>query len=215
MNDTIGCDLRHQFGAVRDQGARPTCLIFAVSDAHAAARDGWAELSCEYLFFHAQRRAGRQVHEGALLAPVLAALCEEGQPLEQAWPYQKTSPSAQDWRPPADAWTLFRRNGIIGQPAVDRILAHLDAGQPVVLLLEISDAFFKASAGVPVDYLLSEDGDRSRRHAVIAVGHGFIHGRRCILIRNSWGAGWGMEGHGWLTEAYVAKRAFALSTLRR
>jgi len=31
----VVCDIRHRFGPARDQGMRPTCLAFAVSDAHA------------------------------------------------------------------------------------------------------------------------------------------------------------------------------------
>lgn len=47
------------FGPARDQGARPTCLAFAASDLHAGVREAWTPLSCEFLFYHAQRRAGR------------------------------------------------------------------------------------------------------------------------------------------------------------
>jgi hypothetical protein len=83
MSDiTISADLRASFGAARNQGARPTCLAFAASDAHAALRDGWVPLSCEYAFFQAQRRAGRMPNTGALLSSVLEALRKDGQPEE-------------------------------------------------------------------------------------------------------------------------------------
>ena len=55
---TVRHDLRGRFGPARDQGRRPTCLAFAMSDAHAATREPWAELCCEYLFYHAE--AARQ-----------------------------------------------------------------------------------------------------------------------------------------------------------
>jgi len=42
---TVSVDLRPQFGPVRDQGDRPTCLAFAASDAHAGLRDPWEPLS--------------------------------------------------------------------------------------------------------------------------------------------------------------------------
>lgn len=51
-------DLRSAFGPGRNQGARPTCLAFAASDTHAALRADWSPLSCEFAFYHAQRRAG-------------------------------------------------------------------------------------------------------------------------------------------------------------
>ena len=37
---TVRQDLRDRFGPARDQGARATCLAFAMSDTHAAMR-GW------------------------------------------------------------------------------------------------------------------------------------------------------------------------------
>lgn len=63
----IAVDLRGHFGPVRDQGDRPTCLAFAASDSHAGLRPGWAPLSCEFAFYHAQRRAGRSPAQGAVL----------------------------------------------------------------------------------------------------------------------------------------------------
>jgi hypothetical protein len=78
----IKTDHRQLFGPIRDQGPRPTCLAFAISDLHAALRGPWEPLSCEYLFYHAQRRANRKPHEGTLLTSALDAVRHEGQPHE-------------------------------------------------------------------------------------------------------------------------------------
>src|SRR5260370_21048405 len=95
------CDIRYRFGPARDQGARPTCLAFAISDAHAAVRGPWAALCCEFAFYHAQRRAGRPPTAPARLPEMLATLMEEGQPLEDDWPYLATLPINLDApRPP-------------------------------------------------------------------------------------------------------------------
>jgi hypothetical protein len=99
-------DLRAKFGPVRDQGQRPTCLAFAVSDTHAALRTPWAALSCEYVFYHAQRRASRPPTTGAELPHMLDALREDGQPIESAWAYLANSPS-NTWAPPSLASPLF------------------------------------------------------------------------------------------------------------
>ena len=42
-----------------------------------------------------------------------------------------------------------------------------------------------------------------RRHALVAVGHGERHDGKYILVRNSWGEGWGDRGHAWLHEEYL------------
>ena len=81
-NIVIIKDLRDLFGPARNQGARPTCLAFATSDTHAAARGEWSPLSCEYLFFQAQRRSSRLSTQGAVPAAILGALKKVGQPEE-------------------------------------------------------------------------------------------------------------------------------------
>src|SRR5260370_25777184 len=107
----VGRDIRCRFGPVRDQGARPTCLAFAISDAHAATRAPWAALSCEFAFYHAQKRAGRPPTAAARLPEMLATLKEEGQPLEDDWPYLATLPSNLDaYGPPAKV-VVYRRDG--------------------------------------------------------------------------------------------------------
>ncbi|BCH34814.1 hypothetical protein MesoLjLc_67440 [Mesorhizobium sp. L-8-10] len=58
-----------------------------------------------------------------------------------------------------------------------------------------------------------EQPERDRRHAVIAVGHGTIDNHRSILIRNSWGPRWGLDGYAWLTEPYLAARLFGSAEL--
>jgi hypothetical protein len=75
MGVTIDCDLRSMFGPVRDQGARPTCLAFAASDAHAAVRPDWVPLSCEFAYYHALKRDGAGSSKGATLGTMRLYTC--------------------------------------------------------------------------------------------------------------------------------------------
>lgn len=207
-------DLRNLFGPARDQGARPTCLAFAASDAHAALRDAWEPLSCEFAFYHAQRRAKRSPAVGATLPAMLDALRHDGQPRESSWPYLASLPADRAlWRPPTDVGELFHRAGRTGKDTVEEIIAELDAGRPVLVLMYLSMSFFLAGSDGIVDPLPDEQPDSAQRHAVVAVGHGTWKGRRAVLMRNSWGEAWGQSGHAWLSEVFLRPRVFRLAVL--
>jgi hypothetical protein len=205
-------DLRAGFGPVRDQGARPTCLAFAASDAHAALRDPWRPLSCEFAFYHAQRRAGRPPSAGTTLSAMLMALKHDGQPLEIEWPYLDKLPDDVDDYGPPSVTTLFRRDGWARPDGFGEIVAYLRAGQPSVVLMTISDAFYFPD-GNGIIAFANEAPDPTRRHAVVAVGYGLVAKEDAILVRNSWGPYWGLGGHAWLTQSFLTPRIKRLAVL--
>jgi hypothetical protein len=212
---TVKMDLRSMFGPVRDQGQRPTCLAFAVSDLHAALRGDWSSLSCEYIFYHAQKRARREPTEGVTLPSILEALRDDGQPHEAAWPYLAELPAdLTQWGPPVGVAPLLRRAGEPGKDTVESVIEELDQGRPVLTLLRLSASFDWAKGDGVVDPGANEKPDLFRRHAVISVGHGDINGERAVLIRNSWGDGWGASGYGWLTDKFLRPRIFRLAILK-
>ncbi|MCF8883424.1 C1 family peptidase [Erythrobacter sp. SN021] len=205
----IEIDLRHRFGPVRDQGRRPTCLAFAASDSHAGIRAGWEPLSCEFAFYNAQRRAGRSPNQGALLGAMLDTLRLDGQPVEACWPYlEADAVQVANWLPPATIGDCFGRNGNAGGADLADVRSRLATGQPVVVLTMLSASFFTPVDGI-VDEAPGELPEPSQRHALVAVGIGRILGIPATLVRNSWGATWGTEGHAWLTDRYLSPRLFA------
>lgn len=200
------CDLRVAFGAARNQGGRPTCLAFALSDAHGAARGTMEAMSAEHLYYHAvQRTPGGHPSDGVALPVACDALKFDGQSLETGWPYLTTLPrDLTHWKPPPGATPLFRRGTQPLTPKVADVIARLDTGRPVVLILLLGERFYN-----PIDGLISvgpNDADTDY-HAVIAVGHGSAStGDACILVRNSWGPDWALEGHGWIAVPYLEAR---------
>ncbi|BCG75957.1 peptidase C1 [Mesorhizobium sp. 113-1-2] len=209
---SLAHDLRSMFGEVRDQGVRPTCLAFAVSDCHAAVRDGWDPLSAEFVFYHAQRRAGLLPNQGALLLHILEAIRDDGQPPETSWPYLADLPEdLSHWGPPV-VKTKYFRNFERGPGSFDEILANLLGGSPTVVVLYIGEAFYNPGGqGIVAGYPGEKD---VTRHAVIAVGAGIVGGRRALLVRNSWGLFWGLNGHAWVTEDYVSQRLRRIAVLK-
>jgi len=198
--------LRVRYGGARDQGIRPTCLAFALSDAHAAERPPHARLSVDFLYYHALRRM-RPLHgdNGVDLSEALAALDQDGQPLETVWPYVAALPKDRtNWRPPSTAAIFCAKGTAIGS-TVEAVCGALDRNQSAVLVFLPTEAFYYADrAGImPVT---KHDPALPQLHAVVAVGYGHHAGSRSLLVRNSWGSGWGMQGHAWLPEEYLASR---------
>lgn len=216
MGLTVLHDLRPMFGPARDQNPRPTCMAFAASDAHAAARGlPFDPLSAEWAYYHAVRRDGGGPDDGATLGSMLDALRFDGQPIEAAWPYSNgPSPNPAAWAPPAGVAALFRRDSAGPSPgALANIAAAVSAGSPVLLVMTISDAFYMPDERGVV--AAAEPPDPERVHAVVAVGHARLDdGAAALLVRNSWGELWGSDGHAWLHEAYLSPRLLGCATMK-
>jgi len=213
-NMKVLVDLRSDFGPVRDQGSRPTCLAFAATDSHAARRSGWQLLSCEFAFYHAQKRSGSSPLQGAQLPSMLDALRNDGQPVEQGWPYLLDSPQdASTWQPPSDFGELYGRDSVNLTPHIDALVQSMNQGNAAIVLLRLSKTFFMPDSQALVHPAPGEVANASQRHAVIAVGHGTHDTERVILVRNSWGQRWGANGHAWLSETFLNSRLFAAASL--
>lgn len=214
MGICIITDLRKSFGPIRDQGPRPTCLAFAASDAHAAARgDPWDPLSCEYAYYRAVKRQGGGPLDGTTVPAMLAVLEQDGQPREADWPYLPTAPiDTSLWQPPAGLNRFYKRKGNYMSGDFGKITRSMDAGIAVIVVMTISRAFFVPTADAIVAG--TEPVVPSLLHAVVAVAHATDGVERLILVRNSWGAGWGDRGHAWLAEHYAAPRIVDLAVLK-
>jgi C1A family cysteine protease len=211
---TVTNDLRGKFGPARDQGTRPTCLAFATSDLHAASRPlPFASLSTEYLYCHAVRRSKPpDPDNGVTLMAIASALKLDGQPVEAAWPYLVSVPTdVSKWQPPK-AVSVFRQTLSNKAKSVATIMSSIDSGNSVLLCLRISSAFYAPDDHGIVTYL-KNDPDTGY-HAIVAVAHGSAGSSPMILVRNSWGQDWGLNGHGWLHSNYISSRLHSISIIK-
>lgn len=207
----VHADLRSALHPVRQQGRRRSCLAFASSTAHEYGANIPEHLSVEYLFYHAvERSPGKNQFLGATMDAAAGALADEGQPVETAWPYSPIPMTP--WLPPVITTTLHKRGLSVKALGFDDITGVLDNGQPVVLGVIITDAFYRPdSFGRIAD--VSPDTERGG-HAVLAVGYGTqADGTGVLLVRNSWGAAWGIGGYAWISRAYVSQQLRETATL--
>jgi hypothetical protein len=187
-------------------------MAFAASDAHSFARASVDPLSAEYAFYHAVRRQLIPDRtKGVSFSAMVATVATDGQPLESGWPYLADLQPNDPWTPPGSPGTLYRRNTTTIANALTEMVDALLDGSPVVMGMEISDSFYVLSAG---DVLPPVNEAVAGKHAVIAVGLGEVNSARCLLLRNSWGVGWGDLGYGWIHENYLAPRLLVAGIMK-
>jgi len=156
---------------------------------------------------------------GSSLDSVTAALSETGQPSEVSWPYpQGRLVAAPDDPPTACApppWlratlsgTVLERDG--REIAIDGTLA---AGVPVIIALAVTDDFDQPDPDGVIARPSAKAPSRGN-HAILAVGARDIDGKgRYLVIRNSWGSKWAIDGYALLPMDYLATHGLWAATL--
>jgi len=206
-------DLRPKFGPARYQGSRPTCLAFAVSDAHAEVRGlPYEELSAEFIFYHAAKRAiVFNPHVGITVDNGLITLKNDGQPLESGWPYLPQIPlDVSSYGPPTDCGDIYKRDAKFGVQS--DIQSTLDSGRSVLATMTITIDFHYAVPGQVIR--ANSNSQFAGYHAVLMVGYGDENNDTVYLIRNSWGTKWCEAGHAWLAEDYLTRRLHSVVVMR-
>jgi C1A family cysteine protease len=144
----------------------------------------------------------------------MGALVLFGVPPESYWPYDTAK---YDVEPTPFVYALgqqfqsvkyFRLDPAGATPAqvLEKIKTYLASGFPSMFGFPVYDEFMH----IPADGLVAMPKQGSRKyggHAIVAVGYDNnkqIGGDKgALLIRNSWGKGWGLQGYAWMSYKYV------------
>ncbi len=202
-------DHQKRLPPVRDQGDRPTCLVFAATCGHEDKRQQEiliVERLSEEALYWACKQIDADEEGGTTYESASVALERWGQPPEESWPYDATLEG--DGRSPlpkgmaaGEGW--FRRSIAEISTDLEQVKALLAAGGLVLLGLELMDSFLRPDAGyIPAP---SSDDTSLGGHAVVAVG--YDDGPECLIVRNSWGTEWGIDGYGYLPYSYYVEHS--------
>jgi C1A family cysteine protease len=211
-------DLREWCSPVENQGKIGSCTSHAAIGMleyyHKRAYDKHVDLSRLFTYKASRRLLGWNGDTGAYLRTTMQSLVHFGAPPEYYYPYDV---SKYDEEPEAFHYALghsyaatkyYRLDppGTSPEDLLNGILYCLAAGLPCMFGFVVYDSINEDPGWIRYP----KPGDKvTGGHAVMAVGYndniGKWNGGGALLIRNSWGKGWGHEGYGWLPYEYVLK----------
>jgi C1A family cysteine protease len=221
-------DLREHCTPIEDQGQLGSCTANAavgiVEYFEKRAFDRYIDGSRLFVYKATRNLMGVTGDTGAWLRNAMGALALCGVAPERYWPYTDDAAEFDHEPPPfvyaiADNFEALRYfcHDPIGQDlprdeALQSVKRFLSGGIPAMFGFWGFSSFddVDVAGGIPFPC----PGEQAEwGHAIVAVGYDDgkrITNTRCnkktkgaLLIRNSWGEGWGDEGYGWLPYEYV------------
>lgn len=209
------CDLTEtgHFSPVEDQGPIGSCtaqaVIGLVEYLMRVGGAGVEDMSRMFLYKTTRRVLGLVGDSGAYLRSTIKALALFGVPPEHSWPYDAglidAEPEAYHYSFARNfrAIAYARMDGYGSGDTLDNVKRTLLDGFPVAFGFPVYDSI--ETVGEP-DFVIPfpTPGDRLiGGHAVLAVG--YDDETQALIIRNSWGLGWGFQGYAFLPYAYVTR----------
>jgi C1A family cysteine protease len=220
-------DLREWCPPVEDQGDLGACTAHAgIGLVEYYERKAYGRhIDASRLFLYkATRNLMRQKGDtGAYLRTTMEAMTLFGVPPEEYWPYDIDS---YDREPTAFCYAFAQNYQTLKYIRLDppllakdqvleQIKSNLAAKIPAMFGFSVYDSISQAETGGLIPF--PSKGEKVLGgHAVMAVGYDDkikIENRNAkksatsgaLLMRNSWGSGWGEKGYGWLPYEYVLK----------
>lgn len=193
---------------IYDQGSLGSCTANAIGAAFHfdQIKQGLKDFTPSRLFIYYNERAMEGTVDqdsGAYIRDGIKSIHKIGVCRESRWPYDEASFTT---KPLDECYQEAAKNHCKEYARVPQDLAHmkgcLKEGLPFVFGFTVLSSFQTREVATtgnmcmpkPKDYVLGG-------HAVCAVG--YDDSRKCVIVRNSWGNGWGDKGYFYMPYEYI------------
>jgi C1A family cysteine protease len=214
-------DLRPGCPPVEDQGPLGSCTGNAIAGAveFLERKDKVRFVNVSRLFIYYNERLIEHTTKsdsGAMIRDGIKTVVKHGVCSERKWPYVIAKFAV---KPPVECYREALQHQVTSYQrilTVDEMRACLAQGFPFVFGFTVYESFESQPVAETGLVAMPQPGERVvGGHAVLAVGYDDVSRR--FIVRNSWGARWGMHGYFTMPYDYLADRNLAddLWTIRR
>ena len=224
----VSVDLREWCSPVEDQGMLGSCTAHAgVGIIEYYERKSFGRhIDASRLFLYKVTRNLMKMKgdTGAYLRITMGAMVLFGVPPEEYWPYMDDEKDFD--KEPSSFCYAFAQSyqtlkyfthdppGTKSEEILRKIKVYLIKGHPAMFGFTVYNSIEQADKTGRIPFPSSKERIEGG-HAVVAIGYddkmkiknkyGGVETNGALLIRNSWGKGWGEGGYGWLPYEYILK----------
>jgi len=199
---------------IYDQGSLGSCTANAIGAGFHfdQLKEGIQDFAPSRLFIYFNERTMEGTigqDSGAYIRDGIKSVSQQGVCSESLWPYVEAKFTV---KPSDECYTTALKNKCLEYARVDQTLDHmrgcLSQGFPFVFGFTVYNSFYSDEVTTSGQMSMPQASDYMLGgHAVTAVG--YDDEKQVVIVRNSWGEGWGDNGYFYMPYAYISDMSLA------